>query len=106
MSEIAYDTIGECIPDLTEDEALSVLFHLQTRFGWSGTMFTRGDAEQSWREWRPLSPGEDPNDLELPDELWDAVQGTWAWKKGIPEVLTERGWELLSDAIDDAVNNV
>ena len=101
MSDTAIDTINECIPDLTEDEALSVLYRLQTQFGWTGTVFTRGDAESDWQQSMPLSPGEEPG--ELPDELWTAIQTTWAWKKGIPEVLTERGWDLVADAVRDAL---
>lgn len=102
MSDIAVDTITECLNDLTEDEAMSVLYRLQTQFGWAGTMFTRADAEQTWRESYPLSPGQEANELEMPDDLWKAVQGTWEWREGIAKMLTEQGWNLINAAVDDA----
>lgn len=102
MSNVAFDTITECLADLTEDEALDVFDALRRRFGWAGTFFTRADAEQTWRESYPLSPGQNADDLEMPDDLWESVQDTWAWNKGLTELLTERGWDLVNSAVDEA----
>ena len=27
---------------------------------------------------------------------------SWPWKKGLPDVLTERGWDLVDDALREA----
>jgi hypothetical protein len=101
MSEIAFDTIKECIGSLTENEAITVLWELYYQFGWSGTVFTRADVEKEWQESMPLSPGEEPG--EMPDEVWDLVADSWEWRKDIPEILTERGWRLMQTALNNAI---
>lgn len=104
MSDTAFDIIQESIPSLTEDEALNVLLRLERQFGWTGTTFTRGDAETEWQnqQYDPetgLTP-----DTPMPDDAWERVQQSWYWRKGLPEILTERGWELLGDAVAEALN--
>ena len=101
MSEIAFDTIKECIGSLTEYEALTVFLDLHDQFGWTGTVFTRADVEKKWQKSMPLSPGEEPG--EMPDEVWDLVADSWEWRKDIPEILTECGWMLVQTALNNAI---
>ena len=103
MSEIAFDTIKQCIGSLTEDEALTVFLDLHDQFGWAGTVFTRVDAEQEWQNQQYDASGRAP-DAPMPDEVWDLVVGSWEWRKGIPEMLCERGWALVFDAVYDALS--
>jgi len=47
--------------------------------------------------------GETP-DTPMPDDAWQRVQDTWAWSKGLSDILTERGWELVSEAVAEALD--
>jgi hypothetical protein len=62
---------------------------LSGEHGFSGTLFTRTDAE-------------DRAGTALSDEEWEKVQSTWAWKKGLQELLCTQGWEVVDDALQDA----
>ena len=103
MSEIAYDTIKECIGSLTESEALDVIIAIEQQFGFAGTTFTREDAEREW-----LTQQADPEtgvwpEMTMPDEAWVRVQESWYWRKGLGEILSERGWELVEKAVAEAL---
>jgi hypothetical protein len=77
---------------ITEDQAVQLYFRLALQFGWGGTFFTREDAESTW-------------DIEangpFTDEVWEAIRLTWYWRKGLTEILTERGFDLVSEAITE-----
>ena len=90
------------ITTLTEDEAMTLLVKIHQHFGWAGTTFTRGDVEQEWQEQMALTPGEEVD--EMPDEAWVAIQQSWYWRKGMSEILTERGWDLVHNAVDEYLN--
>jgi hypothetical protein len=81
---------------MTEDEAIRLYFDLASQFGWQGTFFTREDAENSWQEYHDQS---EP----FTDETWNAVLLSWYWRKGLHEVLTERGWDLVHEAVGEAL---
>lgn len=98
MSDIAYDIIKESIGSLTADEAIDIIIAIEQRFGFVGTTFTRVDAEMEWR-----NQTDSTGDAEMPDEVWDRVQQSWYWHKGITDILTERGWGLVSDAVAEAL---
>lgn len=103
MTEVAHDLITESIPSLSEDEAFSVMHTLAKHFGWAGTMFCRGDAEQEWQNLQyDHASGLTPNDP-MPDNVWTHIQNSWEWRKGIEELLCERGWELVSNAVEEAL---
>lgn len=89
--------------ELTEDEALSVFYALSVHYGWAGTVFTRGDAECEWQNQQyDFETGETP-DAPLPDNVWNNILASWEWRKGIAETLTERGWDLVSNAVEEAI---
>lgn len=82
---------------LTEDEAI-LLYHLLARqFGWEGAFFTREDAESSWLERHGQT-------MPLTDEQWQKVCESWYWRKGLNELMTERGWELVHDAVQEVID--
>lgn len=85
--------------NITEDEAIKLYFDLASQFGWRGTFFTRADAENSWQEYHEQS---EP----FTDEVWEAVRQSWYWRKGMGEILTEHGWDLVHEAVDEAVSGV
>ena len=82
----------------TEDEAIRLYFDLASQFGWQGTFFTREDAENAWQEYHDQS---EP----FTDETWNSVLLSWYWRTGLHEVLTERGWDLVHDAVGEALAN-
>lgn len=89
--------------ELTEDEALSVFYRMSVHYGWAGTVFTRGDAESDWQNQQyDFETGETP-DTPLPDSVWNRILTSWEWRKGIAEILTERGWDLVSQAVEEAM---
>lgn len=98
------DTINtDFIKDLTENEALYLIVAIENQFGWAGTTFTREDAEREWQnqQYDPetgLTP-----DTPMPDEAWELVQQQWEWRKGLGEILSERGWELVTAAVANAI---
>lgn len=78
---------------LTEDEALVLYHRLSAMFGWAGTFFTREDAATAW---------ETPGEMGITDDEWDAVCSQYEWRKGLQDVLTERGWDLVFAAVEAA----
>lgn len=90
MTTINTDTI-------TEDEAIRLYFEFAQQFGWKGSFFTREDAEDSWKEYHGQT---EP----FTDEIWDTVCLTWYWRKGLSEIMTERGWDVVHDAVLEAIN--
>ncbi len=78
--------------EVTEDQAFTILHQLSLRFGWVGTMFTREDADAAMG-----------TEDELTDEMWHDLQMTWEWRKGLQEIITERGFEIISDAVSDVL---
>lgn len=83
--------------NITEDEAIALYFNLANQFGWKGTFFTREDAENSWKEYHGQT---EP----FTDEAWNAVCDSWYWRKGLDEIMTERGWDLVHEAVAEALS--
>ena len=55
----------------------------------SGSVFRRSDVESMTE--RPLT-----------DKEWEDVKDTYEWRKGLPEILTQRGWEIIKEALRSA----
>lgn len=91
------------IDNITEAEALQIFHNLTKKFGWAGTIFTRGDAEQAWNTERFDGPYDESAVEPMPEDVWDAFLCSWAWRKGLSEQLTELGWEIVADAARDVV---
>lgn len=87
------------LPDDLDEQAALRLFHaLRDHFGWAGTFFTREDCAQ-----QAIDAEGDYAERPLTDAEWEAVQRTWEWRKGIEEVLCERGWDIVADAVSEAL---
>ena len=94
--EIGTMNIDNLIESMTEDEAIKLYFTLSNRFGWAGTFFTREDAEGEWQN----QTDDDLSTMSaLPDDVWERIQNTWYWRKGISEILTEHGWDIVHNAV-------
>lgn len=76
----------------TETEAMYAMAQLCLRFGWTVAMFTRDDAAQIVHE----------AGAEMTDSLWERVTGTWEWRDGIREHLTDHGWPMVEAAVTKA----
>lgn len=79
----------EIVAKLTEAEGMDVYHALKAKFGWNGTVFQRADAE-------------DRAGRELTEDEWNAIQASYPWRKGLSDILTERGWDLVDSALEDA----
>lgn len=88
------------IETITEDEAIDLHYKLSRRFGWGGTFFTRADAESKWQE---LTGDDLTNSEPLPDDVWENIRQTWYWRKGLTDSLTEYGWDIVNDAVAEAI---
>ena len=86
---------------ITEDEAFRVYYALSQRFGWAGSFFTRGDAEGEWQSQQALAESPIP----FTDELWNDVTNTYWWSKGLPDRMTEDGWNLVAEAVREVMEN-
>lgn len=93
------DPITINIDTLTEDEAFRVFSEMQTKFGWTGTIFTRGDVEGMLEQYDPIHDGETIN--EFTDEQWDDFSSNKNWYRYCPEYLTEKGWDIIQGILDD-----
>jgi hypothetical protein len=89
MNTITIDT-----ETITEDEAIRLYYVLESRFGWKGTFFTRGDAESAWTEYYNQTS-------EFTDEMWTQVQDSYYWRRALGDNLTEHGWELVNSAVGE-----
>lgn len=104
MSDLAYGAIIGNIESLTEQDAMRIYHSMARQFGWAGTFFTREDAEVEWQQQtRTDENGDEPNEAPLPDEVWETITNTWEWRRGLNDILTERGWELVGLAVSEAI---
>lgn len=69
--------------------------------GAAGTVFVPEDAEAYYDNLREDDP-------ELPewDDIADIVLGTWEWRKGISEMLSERGFEMFDGMFNDVLTAI
>lgn len=106
MSTQHYQTMVALLPNLSEDGAFILFYAMCQKYGWAGTIFTRADAEQAWNTERFDGPYDESAVEPMPEDVWDAFLCSWAWRKGLPERLTELGWEIVADAARDVVEQM
>jgi hypothetical protein len=94
------DEIVATLPDLTEEEAVWVIARIMNDHQITGALFGPNDIRDH------LENSVLVGDVERPvtDADVEAVLRTWEWRKGICEVLCERGYELLADACDEVLD--
>lgn len=100
-----YGDLPEFLDDMTEGQALDVFYQLSRKWGWAGTVFIRNDVETEWQnqQYDPetgLTSGEP-----LPDDVWDAVQDTWEWRKAMTARMCEVGSDMVRTAVEDVVRD-
>ena len=96
------DTAMEQLRDgeMEADNALDLIGALMREYGWTGTIFTANDVNVVVHEDDdPDSDGEDADwsDKEelLTPAIIEALQWGRFWSRAIPEILTERGNDLM-----------
>lgn len=106
MSEESVSAIKALVKELDEQEALGVYWELAEQFAWAGSVFTRADAEQSWKNnhYDPTTATVG-TELPMPDEVWDAVASTWQWNQ-VAETMCERGWDTVDQAVMQALEDL
>jgi hypothetical protein len=91
------------IDALTEDEALRVFSEMQAKFGWAGTVFTRGDVEGMLEnnEYNVTEDGEPIIGRSFTDEQWIDFTNNKDWYRYVPEWMAEQGWDIVQDVLND-----
>jgi hypothetical protein len=87
-------TITIDLDTISEDDAIRAYHALANQFGWGGTLFTREDAQSSWNEYYD-------QEGDLTDEQWAEIQDSYYWRRGLSDLLTEHGWELVHNAVGE-----
>lgn len=105
MSDIDPAAITTLLPNLSEDGAFVVFYAMCQQYGWSGTFFTKGDAEQAWNNYREDQAEEFSADEDIPEDIWDKIQNSWAWRRGMSERLAEMGWDMVHEAVREVMND-
>lgn len=91
----SYDEIKDFVNDLSEEQAIIAFHDMSNKFGWSGTFFTKADAESAWENIKYDDPEQPMEDI--PESVWENIRRSWLWRKGLPERLTEIGWDMMYD---------
>lgn len=83
---------------MTESDAMALIQRLEDRFGWGVLVMTRQDAADRWHQ---DEPGDERR--EITDAQWDAVQHSWAWRKGFSgDLVMEAAWSVVDYAVEQA----
>jgi hypothetical protein len=82
------------IDNITEEEALTVLHKLRTKFHWAGTIFIKEDIVYRWNDNHKEDEG-----YELSEEQIESVMTSWEWRKGLDEAMISSGYEVLDMAL-------
>lgn len=80
------------------DALLAHLYLLERQYGIVITAVTRGDVEDAWQNSHFSDGKESPV---FTNEMWDKFQDTWAWRKGLSQVMWDGVWDCLNNGIDD-----
>ena len=74
------------------------LYALQRQYGIIVSVITRGDVDDAWQQ-DFLADGKDAPPFT--DEMWRKFQDTYAWRKGLHEVMLDGVWEGIQDGLRD-----
>jgi hypothetical protein len=90
LSDDQMDAIVSQINDI--DDMFSVLWRLERKFEFIGSVVTRGDVES---EFGDMWEFEGTERREMTQEQWDKFRQEWFWRKGHSEVM----WDGVIGAI-------
>jgi hypothetical protein len=79
-------------------ELIEHLYSMQRQYGIIVSAITRGDIEDAWQQ-DFLADGKDAPPFT--DEMWRKFQDTYAWRKGLAEVMWDGVWEGIQDGLRD-----
>lgn len=74
------------------------LYSLQRQYGIIISAITRGDVEDAWQQ---DFIADDKDAPPFTDEMWGKFQDTYAWRKGLQEVMWDGVWEGIQDGLRD-----
>lgn len=103
MSDIAYDTITECLTDITEDEAMNIFHALRDKFDWAGTVFTKADVEQAYKD-EMAEDDKFPTDA-MAEGVWQYVHTSYEWVN-LTDPMIEQGWYILGNVVRRAIDHL
>jgi hypothetical protein len=88
---------------LDEEDAMRVFTEMRYKFGWARTVFTRGDVEGILEnnEYNVTEDGEPIIDRSFTDEQWNDFRSNKDWYRYVPEWMTEQGWEMIDNVLND-----
>ena len=84
---------------LDESDAFRVFSAMSDKFGWAGTIFTRNDVESMLDTYDPEHDGKTIS--EFTDEQWVDFTNNKDWFRYVPEWMTEQGWDIIQDVLND-----
>ena len=87
-------------PILTVDDAIAALIAIERHFDFCGATFTPDDVRSAY---------ETTFDRPMGDAEWERFRRSWAWRKGLGEMMSERAYETIAfemDQLFDADGNV
>lgn len=91
----------DALPEMTDDEALSLIVAIRHAHNFVGTTFTPTDVRDNLTEWFAA----DEVGREVTDADVEAILNTWEWSKGIADVLVNEGGEMLLNAYNDTFDS-
>lgn len=83
-------------PFIEPDPSFTLLHEWMRDNNAAGTLFVPSDLESMYEQW-----AEDDDRLPPYAEVREALLGSWVWRKGMTDMMSERGYELLADLIND-----
>lgn len=91
-----YDDDGKELLDTTDK--FRALHQVIGMLDGAGTVFVPADLESEWEQWVESDP-----DLPSWEDAEDELLSMWEWRKGLEDLLTERGFEIIQQGIGDMV---
>ena len=102
MTDTAFTEQAKAFIDAipSEDDAYTVLHALERKFRWEGSVFSlTEDVLPLLNERMNEKFGRDATEDEIA-----TFAAAWGWRKGMQELMCERGWEVISDVISDIMH--
>lgn len=98
------ELLNKVMNEMTQEEAFSMFRNLETKFSWSGTVFTPDDVQECIINRREADGLEPLTDEQLEEAVYLVVDSR-DWSKWLPDWMTEQGWEIINTAIFDILEN-
>lgn len=80
------------VDEISEDDAFSLVYALERKFGWAVLLYTRGDVESYLNAFSE-------SEIALTDEDWSEITSSWTWRKFSDWAGVDG--EIFSQLLDD-----